>query len=119
ALPGAGRPARSVHPAAAARAAAGGRPVPGGEGMKARGFVVFRPGQPLPREQVPHRPVPDFRRAVVAGVGSGYRVSALFGDAAPSGPVDLYAVLADPHRGLLGAMKTTLDGDRYPSLTPE
>ena len=33
--------------------------------------------------------------------------------------VDLYAVLADSARGLLRVGKTTLDADRFPSLTPD
>jgi Ni,Fe-hydrogenase III large subunit len=62
----------------------------------------------------------DFCDAIVEGVARGQRVAALFGDAATTGgAVDLYAVLADSARGLLGAGKTTLDSDHFPSLTPE
>ena len=53
-------------------------------------------------------------------VAGGQRVAALFGDA-PTRPasVDLYAVLADSARACLRVGKTTLDADRFPSLTPD
>jgi Ni,Fe-hydrogenase III large subunit len=65
-------------------------------------------------------PVIDFRRGVLDAVAGGQRVAALFGDAPPTtGNVDLYVVLADATRGLLRVGKTTLDLDRFPSLTPD
>jgi Ni,Fe-hydrogenase III large subunit len=50
----------------------------------------------------------------------GQRVAALFGDDPGSnGTVDLYAVLADNTRSLLRVGKTTLDSDRFPSMTAD
>jgi Ni,Fe-hydrogenase III large subunit len=47
-------------------------------------------------------------------------VAALFGDVTTTdGPVDLYAVVADSNRGLWHAGRTRLDGDHFPSLTPD
>jgi Ni,Fe-hydrogenase III large subunit len=88
--------------------------------MNGNGFAPLRTGQPIARRQVPQRPFADFRRAVLDGVDAGHRVAALFGDAGESGgPVDLYAVLADPSRALLRVGKTTLEGESFPSLTPD
>jgi Ni,Fe-hydrogenase III large subunit len=88
--------------------------------MTDNGFAALHTGQAVPRGQIPQRPVARFRRAVVDAVEGGHRLAALFGDAAdPGGPVDLYAVLADSTHGLLHVARTTLDTDRFPSLTPD
>jgi Ni,Fe-hydrogenase III large subunit len=88
--------------------------------MTARRFAPLRAAQAIPRDQVPHLALADFRRSIVAGVEAGQRVAALFADAPWSNAnVDLYAVLADSSRGLLRVGKTTLDSDDFPSLTPD
>jgi len=88
--------------------------------MNSQGFADFRTGQAIPRGQVPHMPFADFRGSIVDAVAGGQRVGALFGDVADStGNVDLYAVLADSSRALVRVGKTTLDSDRFPSLTPD
>ncbi len=81
-------------------------------------FIPLRNGQAIPRAQVPCLSLRNFRRRVVDAVADGERVSVLFSDAT-SGPLDLYAVLADSTRALLRVGKTTLDSDHFPSLTPE
>jgi Ni,Fe-hydrogenase III large subunit len=72
----------------------------------------------VPRRDVPDLPLGEFRRAVTSAVSGGCRVSALFAENS-TGPVDLYAVLADRRRGVLRVTRTRLDDDCYPSLTPE
>src|SRR5262249_55604201 len=94
------------------------RRVPGGEAMNRNGFAEVRSGQPIPRAQVPHLTLAEFRDAIVNGTARGQRVAALFGDAGSlSERVDLYAVLADSARAFLHVGWTTLDSDNFPSLT--
>jgi Ni,Fe-hydrogenase III large subunit len=88
--------------------------------MNSHGFTDFHPRQTLPRARVPWLTFPEFRSSLVNAVAAGQRVAALFGDLpTPEGEVDLYAILADDARGLLSAGKTTLDSDRFPSITPD
>ena len=88
--------------------------------MNKYAFANLRPGQAIPRERVPRLPFKDFRRSVVDAVNDGQRVAALFGDVPGSTEeVDLYAILADSGRALLGVGKATVDSDRFPSLTPD
>lgn len=88
--------------------------------MSANGFAALHPGQAIPRAQIPQWYLPEFRRAILDAVAGRLRVAALFGDATASvDRVDLYAVLVDSPRGLLHVAKTTLDADRFPSLTPD
>jgi Ni,Fe-hydrogenase III large subunit len=88
--------------------------------MKDDTLAVLHPGRAIPRTAIPQLSFGEFRHAIVGGVAGGQRVAALFGDAPPSADrVDLYAVLADGARGLLRVGKTTLDADRFPSLTPD
>ena len=64
-------------------------------------------------------PLPTFSEIVVDAVAGGQRVAALFGDVpAATENVDLYAVLADSKPRALRVGKTTLESDRFPSLTP-
>jgi Ni,Fe-hydrogenase III large subunit len=83
-------------------------------------FARLRNGTALPRQEVPCLSLADFRAGILGAVDSGCRVSALFADAAASSSrVELYAILADPRRGLLYAARTDGVGDTFPSLTPE
>jgi Ni,Fe-hydrogenase III large subunit len=87
--------------------------------MSSHGFAVLHPGQAVPRGRIATVSPDAFRRTVVEAVARGQRVAALFGDAPASAEtVDLYAILSDSAHALLRAGKTTLDGDRFPSLTP-
>lgn len=87
------------------------------------GFAAVRNGMAIPRERIPDIPLASFQRAIVAAVARGQRVAALFGDApfheTKNGPVDFYAVLADAPNALLHVGKTRLEGESFPSLTPE
>jgi Ni,Fe-hydrogenase III large subunit len=88
--------------------------------MNGQAFAPLRVEQAIPRASVRQLSFTDFRNAITTAVATGQRVAALFGDAPDAlGNVDLYAVLADSTRALLAVGKTTLDSDRFPSLTPE
>jgi Ni,Fe-hydrogenase III large subunit len=87
--------------------------------MSVHSFAALRTGQAIPRTGIPQVPWATFRHDLVGAVAAGQRVAALFGDAGSAGVVDLYAILADSERGLLRVARTTLEGDRFPSLTPE
>jgi Ni,Fe-hydrogenase III large subunit len=83
-------------------------------------FAHLRNGEALPRRDVPELATAGFRDAVLQAAHNGCRVSALFGDDSDrAGGVELYAVMADGRRGLLHVGRTRLEGDAFPSLTPE
>jgi Ni,Fe-hydrogenase III large subunit len=88
--------------------------------MNHNGFAALHTGQAIPRALIQQVAFEELRRTIVSAVADGQRLIALFGDAPSSAEsVDLYAVLADSARGILCVGKTTLDSDRFPSLTPE
>jgi Ni,Fe-hydrogenase III large subunit len=87
--------------------------------MSTNNLAVLWPGQAIPRTRIPQLPGAEFRRTVIDAVADGLRVAALFGDAAITGVVDVYAVLADSARSQLCVGKTTLDAETFPSLTPD
>jgi Ni,Fe-hydrogenase III large subunit len=88
--------------------------------MNDHSFATVRNGQGIAREQVQTLSFDEFRRNFVESVAGRRRVAAFFADAAStSDKVDLYAVLADSARGLLRIGKTTLESDRFASLTPD
>jgi Ni,Fe-hydrogenase III large subunit len=83
-------------------------------------FARVRNGQAIPRAQIPRLPLTDFRRMILDAATDGMRVAALFGDAASDAAcVDVYVVLADSAHARLRVGLTTLDSDRFPSLTPD
>ncbi|HLJ12088.1 MAG TPA: NADH-quinone oxidoreductase subunit C [Planctomycetaceae bacterium] len=87
--------------------------------MSVRGFAVLRSGQAFPRHAIPRLAFADFRRAIIDAAIGEQKVAALFGDAPPSSPgIDLYAVIADSTHALLHLGMTSLDSDRFDSLTP-
>jgi len=88
--------------------------------MKDNGFAILRTGQAIPRVQIPQSSFGEFRRTILAAVAGGQRIAALFGDAPePADQVTLYAVLSDSSRALLHIGSTTLETDRFASLTPD
>jgi Ni,Fe-hydrogenase III large subunit len=83
-------------------------------------FMSSRAGEAIPCRRIPQVPFAEFRRIILDSVSIQRRVSALFGHApAASEHVDLFAVLADNTHSLLFVGKTSLDSDRFPSLTPD
>ncbi len=82
-------------------------------------FAKLRNATSIAVGSVPDWEFDRFRRAVLAAVADGARVSALFGEVASSGGgVDLYAVLADDAAGMLSLAKTRVKDDDFHSLTP-
>jgi Ni,Fe-hydrogenase III large subunit len=88
--------------------------------MNSNSFAILHEEEPISRGRIPQMSFAEFRRTIVDAVDDGQRVAALFGDSPPSGDkVDLYAILADSAQGVLRAGKTTLESDRFDSLTPD
>jgi Ni,Fe-hydrogenase III large subunit len=83
--------------------------------MTNNGFAALFVGQPIARDQIPRLPFAEFRRNLVEAVAGGQRIAALFAD----GNVDVYAILSDSRRARLRIGMTTLEGDHFPSLTPD
>lgn len=59
-----------------------------------------------------------FERALARGIGARQRVAAYFGSPSGDGHVELHAILADGAHGRLRLLRTRVEGDRFPSLTP-
>src|SRR5262249_51195057 len=87
--------------------------------MTSHGFVTIRPGQAIPRAEIPDVSLPRFRQTILDGTTRGQRVAALFADAPSASDLYLYAVLADNARSVVRVCRTALDSDSFPSLTPE
>ncbi len=86
--------------------------------MSASRLLVVANGAAVPFGDLPRLDLGAFREAVAGAPSRGRRVSALFG--APRGEaLGLYAVLADDDAGLLECLWTELEGDEFPSMTPE
>jgi Ni,Fe-hydrogenase III component G len=75
-------------------------------------------GTAVPLEAVPRLELEAFRGAVIDAPARGCRVSALFG-ARRGERLALYLVLADDDAGVLECAATELEGDGFPSMTPE
>jgi Ni,Fe-hydrogenase III large subunit len=85
--------------------------------MNGNSFAELRTEEAIPRLRIQHVSFAEFRRTILYAVAAGQCVAALFGDHTPEGGVELYAVLTDSGHGGLRVGKTTLDSDRFPSLT--
>ena len=83
-------------------------------------FAQLANGRALPLEDLPTLALDGFQQAILQGVASGQRVCALFGDTSPhAGMTQLYVVMADDERNRLWAGRTQIEGDQFPSLTPQ
>ena len=83
-------------------------------------FVTASVGVSIPRHEVPFLVLADFHQEILRRVATGERVVALFGSATHSvGITRLYAVLADDERNCLHLGQSKVEGQTYPSLTPE
>jgi Ni,Fe-hydrogenase III large subunit len=76
-------------------------------------------GGAAPRSQIPRLPIDAFRSLVIGATKHGRRVAALFGSPLGDSGVALVAVLADDGEGLLSVAATELDGNTFPSMTPD
>ena len=72
------------------------------------------------RADIPRLAWAEFKAALLSGVAEGGRVAAFFGHCPETGaPVDLYAVLVNREMGTMGVAATQVQGDSFPSLTPD
>lgn len=90
--------------------------------MTSHGFAVVENGEGIPLDAVPLVPVDDFRSSIVRSVRGGRRIAALFGH--PRGEprlhgIEAYAVLADAPTASLLVARTAIEGNAFPSITPE
>ncbi|MBI5506459.1 MAG: NADH-quinone oxidoreductase subunit C [Deltaproteobacteria bacterium] len=82
--------------------------------------TAFTNGRSIELGAIPTLEFDGFEDAILDAVALGQRVAALF--AAPSarpGGALLYVVLADDRENRLGVTRTKIDGDSFPSLTPQ
>lgn len=80
--------------------------------------LLLRNAERAPLESVPLVPMASFRNAILDGVARECRVASCFARPTASG-IELLAVLAADAAGELGAIRTRVQGDSFPSLTPE
>lgn len=81
-------------------------------------YVLAAVGRPVEVRTVPVLFPGEFHASILEGVASGLRVSALFGTPA-DGATDLWAVLSDDLRTGLRILRSHVDVDAIPSLTPK
>jgi Ni,Fe-hydrogenase III large subunit len=83
-------------------------------------LVRVRNGVRCARQDVPCLEWSAFRATILSGVAEGSHVAALFGhQPLAEGPVELYVVLTNRDKGAIGAAKTRIAGESFPSLTPD
>jgi Ni,Fe-hydrogenase III large subunit len=76
-------------------------------------------GAAVPRDDILQLDLEAFRRRVIGAPRAGRRIAALFGSPVGDQRVDLFAVLAVDEEGALEVVRTAVDGDSFPSMTPE
>jgi Ni,Fe-hydrogenase III large subunit len=81
-------------------------------------WFTLRNSSPVPTASIPHIPFADFRQDVVRAPGRNRRVIALFGRPAGAA-IQLFGVLASDRDGILEAASTIVEGNSFPSMTPE
>lgn len=83
-------------------------------------FLKITNGQAVQLDTIPVLVFDRFRQTILDGVAEGQRVSAMFGDSTPqSGFTILYVVIADDEQNQLYVGRTHIEGDEFPSLTPQ
>lgn len=77
-------------------------------------------GRAVALDQIPRHNLETFRRIVQSKLSKGQRAVSFFGDqAGHPGCTDLFMVLADDANSQLNLLSTCVEGDRFPSLTPD
>jgi Ni,Fe-hydrogenase III large subunit len=77
-------------------------------------------GESVALEQIPRYGMADFRRIVLREVADGSRAASFFGaESGAPGILDLYMLLANDADNQLNLLSTRIEGDRFPSLTPD
>jgi len=81
--------------------------------------AAFTNGRSIATDSIPVLTLEVFQTAILDAVAQGQRVAAMFGAAgARSEAIELYVILADDGENSLGAARTTIASDAFPSLTP-
>lgn len=83
------------------------------------GVLALHNGTTVSQEKIPRLDLEAFRRRVIDAPGAGRRIAALFGSPADNDRVDLFVVSAVDEDGSLEVVRTTVEGDAFPSMTPE
>jgi Ni,Fe-hydrogenase III large subunit len=81
--------------------------------------LVLHNGAAALRAEVPRLDLDAFRRLVIDAPRTGRRIAALFGSPAANDRLELFVVLAVDGEGTLEVMRTTIEGESFPSMTPE
>jgi Ni,Fe-hydrogenase III large subunit len=82
-------------------------------------LLPARNGRAVARGDVPELGFDALRREVVEAVKRDERLVAFFGAPHASGAVELWAVLASDHEGVLRLGRARVTGESFPSLTPD
>jgi Ni,Fe-hydrogenase III large subunit len=83
-------------------------------------FAKLTNGRAVRLDTIPTLAFDGFRQAILDGVAYGQRVSAMFGDSTSQSDVTLlYVVMADDEQNQLYVGRTQIEGDQFPSLTPD
>ena len=87
--------------------------------MRPNHLAVIGNGRAIDRTEIPELTGPEFRQAILDAVADGQRVVSLFGTAEDrADAVRLYLVLADDRESRIRLGTTTVEGDRFESITP-
>ena len=82
-------------------------------------FAQLVNGRAVKLDVIPTLAFDGFMQAILNGVAAGQRVSAMFGDSTAQSDITmLYAVMADDQQNQLYVGRTQIEGDQFPSLTP-
>jgi Ni,Fe-hydrogenase III large subunit len=77
-------------------------------------------GEAIALEQIPLHDMPEFRRILLREIAAGSRAASFFGaESGEPGILDLYLLLANDTDNQLNLLSTRIEGDRFPSLTPD
>ncbi len=77
----------------------------------------LRAGKAIARDELPTLSESDFRSAVVEAPSKDKRIAALFGRRGRDHRIQLVAVIASDHEGVIDVATTPLEGDTFPSMT--
>lgn len=81
-------------------------------------WFSMRNGTSVPLNSIPRQPFADFRHEILIAPSRNRRIVALFGRPLEQ-DIELVAVLAVDQDGVLEVSRSILEGERFPSLTPE
>ncbi|VGO20610.1 hydrogenase large subunit [Pontiella sulfatireligans] len=83
-------------------------------------LLTTRNGEAVALEKIPRHDLAAFQRIASGAVEGGQRVASFFGyDAGELGGIDLLMVLANDEDGQLNILSTSIEGNSFPSMTPD